>query len=169
MDQMLSGPYISRKIQEMIENAENHIYIMQFLLFDVKKICSHDLNLKLNLIDCLIKKIESNIEIKIIISNPKGFEKEIRKKQFESIEKIALNKIPLMLCDQVHYKFLLVDDGLLHGSANFTYTGLAGKRDEMVYTENDNLIREFTTLFLKRWSLTGNSCLKCEKKCKKFL
>ena len=168
MDQMLHGIDIAKKVLEMIQNAENHIYIMQFLLFDVKNVYSDNENVKLNLLDLLKEKIETNTEIRIIVSNPKGLEKKNRKKQFAAIEFFALNHVPVMVCDHVHYKFLLIDKGLLHGSANFTFTGLSGKRDEMVYTENEQLIMEFSTLFLKRWKMSEKACSDCKGKCKKF-
>jgi len=168
MDQMFHGLDIAKKVLEMIQNAEDHIYIMQFLLFDVKNVYSDNENVKLNLLDLLKEKKETNTEIKIIVSNPKGLEKKNRKKQFNVIEFFALNHIPVMVCDQVHYKFLLIDNLLLHGSANFTFTGLSGKRDEMVYTENEQLIIEFSTLFLKRWKMSEKACSDCKGKCKKF-
>jgi len=168
MDQMFHGLDIAKKVLETIQHAENHIYIMEFLLFNVKNVYFDKENVKLNLLELLKRKSTSDIEIKIIISNPKGLKKNERRKQFESIEFFATNHIPVMVCDHVHYKFLLIDNGLLHGSANLTFTGLSGIRDEMVYTENEKLIMEFSTLFLKRWSKSEKACSDCKGKCKKF-
>ncbi|MHA1785383.1 MAG: phospholipase D-like domain-containing protein [Candidatus Helarchaeota archaeon] len=168
MDELFSGIEIAKKVTELILEAENYIYIMQFLLFDIESIQDGNENVNINLIDNLERKNQENIEIKIIISHPRKLSPEIQSRQYQSIEKLALHSIPLLLCEQVHHKFMIVDEKLLHGSANFTFTGLSGKRDELVLTRNMDLIKQFQTLFLTRWMQKDETCVKCGKKCKKF-
>ena len=169
MDELFSGIGIARKVKDVLEKAEKYIYIMQFLLFDVKNVYDGKKNIQLNLIDLLKKKKNDGLEVKIILNHPRKLSEDMQPRQFKSIKQLALQEIPLLLCEQVHHKFLIVDNSLMHGSANFTFTGLSGKRDELVYTESDELIIQFQTLFLKRWVQKESACQDCEIKCKKFV
>ncbi|NHI92903.1 MAG: hypothetical protein EAX96_10415 [Candidatus Lokiarchaeota archaeon] len=168
MDELFSGIEIARKVKSLLEAAENYIYIMQFLLFNVKNVNDGKENINLNLIDILKRKKDEGLEVKLILSHPRKLSDDMQPRQFESIKELALYEIPLLLCEEVHHKFLIIDNAIMHGSANFTFTGLSGKRDELVYTENGNLLKQFQTLFLKRWIQKDNVCLNCENKCKKF-
>ena len=168
MNELLSGIEIGRKVEEVLQKAEYYIYIMQFLLFDVKLVKQGNDSVQLNLIELLKQKKDEGLEVKIILNHPRKLSEDMQHLQFESIKKIALFKIPLLLCEQVHHKFLISDNSILHGSANFTLTGLSGKRDELVYTESNKLLIQFQTLFLKRWAKKDDVCKNCEDKCKKF-
>ena len=168
MNQLLSGIEIARKVEEVLQRAEYYIYIMQFLLFDVKLVQQGNERVQLNLIELLKQKKDEGLEVKIILNHPRNLSEDMQPRQFESIKQLALHKIPLLLCEQVHHKFLITDNSILHGSANFTLTGLSGKRDELVYTESSELLIQFQTLFLKRWSQKDYNCKNCGNKCKKF-
>ena len=168
MDELFSGIEIARMVKKILQEATNYIYIMQFLLFDVINVHDGNEYVQLNLIELLKQKKDEGLEVKIILNHPRKLSINSQHRQFESIKQLALHEIPLLLCEEVHHKFLIVDDSVMHGSANFTFTGLSGKRDELVYTKNTELLMQFQTLFLKRWSQKDNACKNCENKCRKF-
>ena len=85
MDELFSGIEIASKVKEVLEGAKNYIYIMQFLLFDVKNVYDGKKSIQLNLIELLKQKNDEGIEVKIILNHPRKLSDDMQPRQFVSL------------------------------------------------------------------------------------
>ena len=113
MDELCSGLNIARKIAELLKKAKGYVYIMQFLLFDIKTVYDGKETVHVNLIDLLKQKKEEGIEdipisnIRINPDNPrKNFDTSAIEDLAHTIEEHGLLQPILVFKENESYRVL---------------------------------------------------------------
>lgn len=142
-----------RKINEMISNAESHIYIVcpwitlgEELVIPLENALANNSNLELYLITKLLKEDVFN-----------------RIQQLDDIEKwleVLDGRMKLKYNNQIHSKMIIVDDSeVIVGSSNLTGSGLGSSRnyegvpqiESNIYTTDEKTVEEVSGFFGKIW------------------
>ena len=109
---------------------------------------------------------EEGVEIRILHS---GIPSELFMKDLKNYELNSLKNFSMRRCPRVHFKSVLMDgSNLFIGSPNLTGAGLGAKSANRrnfeigIFTQNNELINDVKTLFLKIWK--GEMCPNCGRK-----
>lgn len=127
------------KIISLLDSARSFIYICIFTLSDNR------------IAQSVIAARERGVAVRIITDNDKVFDKgsDIRLLQQTGIE-IRMDKTP----NHMHHKFCVVDGVyLINGSFNWTRSASERNQENIVVSEDRQLVQQFTEQFKSLWMM----------------
>lgn len=164
--QLLNGISIACTLTEMLDRATKSIRIMVQNFTDVQTVTVGTENCQVNLINRLVQKANTGVQIRMIIREPEAFGATTKHFQ-EAVERVLREApaIEILVCAQMHIKALIIDTSeVLEGSANFTAKGLSGIGEQASWTNNPEFVEQYAMRFDHYWVHQSPDCTGCKNR-----
>ena len=138
-----NSPNKLNNIIEKLESAQTSLDIAMYTLTNLK------------LIDSILKCHNNKVKIRIILDH------EMTKKFGYFLHDLLINNISIKINDNpeesMHHKFVIIDSKyIFNGSLNWSEKGVSKNHENILFLENKEIVKEFSSQFDELWNKFNN-------------